>query len=215
MPRTLQQILIDSNAYLDLSAALPTGDELTTRTNYANQAVLEAAAFGQLSELHRIYNVDPSTLASISLPNGFMELTNPPMQANSSGTYDPFVQIHPADRFNRTTDEKYCYVLGNPAEGYTAVFNGLTAHATLSIDYQRAPTGLVTLTDVCELPDPQYVVTRINSFVLESRNNDRFPIVKADSNTKLQNMFGREMKTPGGGTNSTAKTGASNYRIGV
>lgn len=63
----------------------------------------------------------------------------------------------------------------------------------------------MTLTDVCELPDPQYVVTRINSFVLESRNNDRFPIVKADSNTKLQNMFGREMKTPGGGTNSTAK----------
>lgn len=213
MGRTLQDILIDANAYLDLDASAPTGTELTTRANYANQALWDASAVAQFSEFHKIYNVAPS-MASVSLPSDFRELMVPPRQLLDNGAWsDPFDVIKPLDRFKKQSTDKYLYVLGNPAAGYTAVMNGIIVGATLSFDYQRFPSGLLTLTDVCELPDPTYVTSKIEAYVLESRNNDRFPIVKAEANGKLQNMVGREMKTPGA-VNSTPRQGASAYSIG-
>lgn len=211
--RTLQQILIDANAYLDLEAEIPTGDELVTRSNYANQSVLDASAVGQFSEFHQIYEVCVSNNASVSLPNNFRELMLSPKQRTGGG-WEDFEEIHPQSRYKKEIDDKYCYIVGNPASGYTAVFNGLTANATISFDFQRFPSGLLTLTDVCELSDSTYVTSKIEAYVLESRNNERFPLVKAEANMKLKNMLGREMKTPGGGVNTTPKQGASTYSIG-
>lgn len=215
MARTLLDILIDANAYLDLDASAPTGTELSTRANYANQAVWEASSVAQFSEFHNVYQVDPSTLASISLPQNFRELMAPPRQLLSNGQWSlPFEEIRPLERFDKDSSDKYCYILGNPASGYTAIFNGLAASATLSVDFQRFPSGLLTLTDVCELSDSGFVTTRTEAYVLESRNNDRFPIVKADANIKLQNMIGREMKSPNNGTNSVPRQGLMKYSIG-
>lgn len=213
MARTLQNILIDANAYLDLEAAVPTSTELTTRANYANQSVWDASAVAQFSEFHQIYEVVVSNNASVSLPSNFREFVLAPKQ-RLGGSWVDFDEIRPQDRFTKESTDKYCYVVGNPASGYTVVLNGLEANATLSMDFQRYPSGFATLTDVCELPDPTYVTTKIEAYVLESRNNDRFPIVKADANSKLQNMVGREMKTPGGGLNQIPKKGAALYSIG-
>lgn len=213
MGRTLQDILIDANAYLDLEAAAPTGTELITRANYANQAVWDASAVAQFSELHQIYEVCVSNNASVTIQQNFREFVIAPKQRVGGGWVD-YPEIKPQERFNKQADEKYCYVVGNPAVGYTAVFNGLSANATISMDFQRYPSGLLTLTDVCELSDPTFVTSKIEAYVLESRNNDRFPIVKAEANGKLQNMVGRESKTPGGGMNTTPRQGASSYSIG-
>ena len=214
MARTLQDILIDANAYLDLSAEAPSGTELVTRANYANQSVWDATAIAQFREFHKIYQVNPGTLASISLPSDFRELMVAPRQLLSNGAWsNPFEPIEPLARFQKQSTDQYLYILGNPASGYTAVFNALTANATLSFDYQRFPSGLLTLTDACELSDPTYVTSKVEAYVLESRNNDRFPIVKAEANNKLKNMVGRSMKTTGGGTNTTPRQGASSYRI--
>lgn len=205
--------MIDANAYLDLEAEIPTGDEQITRSNYANQSVWDASAIGQFSEFHQIYEVCVSNNASVSLPSNFRELVLSPKQRTGGGWVD-FEEIRPQDRFKKQTDDKYCYIVGNPSSGYTAVFNGLEANATISFDFQRFPSGLLTLTDVCELADPTFVTSKIEAYVLESRNNERFPLVKAEANTKLKNMLGREMKTVGGGTNATPKQGASTYAIG-
>lgn len=213
MARTLSQILIDANAYLDLDATLPTSTELTNRANYANRAVWDASAVAQFSEFKKVYVTPTYTLATISLPSNFREFMAMPHVLNG-GAWDPYEEIAPEDIFTKSSGDKYCYVLGNPSEGYFAYFNNLTANATLSIVFQRFPSGLATLTDVCELSDPSYVTTKIESYVLESRNNDRFPIVKAEANTKLQNMIGREMKTLGGGTNGTKRQGSAAYAIG-
>jgi len=213
--RTLQDILIDINAYLDKEATIPTGTDLILRANFANQAVWDASAIGQFSELHTIYNVAPSANASVPLPTNFKEFMLAPRQLLSDGSWsDPYTEIKPLERFGKATTDKYLYLMGNPAQGYTAVFNGLTAGATLSMDIQRYPSGLLTLTDVCELSDPLYVVTAVESYVLESRQDDRFPIKRAESNNKLQNLLGREMKTPGGGINTTRRQGTAAYSIG-
>jgi hypothetical protein len=211
MARNLQSLLIDANAYLDLDAAVPTGTELTTRANYANQAVWEATAVAQFREFQNIYTVNVSSGATIPLPSGFREFMTAPRLLDSTGLWVAYEQIDPLSIYDKEPSDKYCYVLGNPSAGYTAVFNNLTANCTLSIVYQRYPSGLATLTDVCELPDPQYVVEKIKSFVLQSRRDERFPQVDAKAEQKLKNMVGRGQKTPSGGINQIRRTGANNY----
>lgn len=209
--RTLNDILIDCNSYLDLSAQSPTGSELTTRSNYANQAVWDASAIGQFKEFRGVYNVGYSANASISLPSGFREFMGMPHVLDTNGQWVEYPEILPTEIYNKESTDKYCYVLGNPREGYTAIFNNLTANCTLSIVYQRFPSGLLTLSDVCELPDPQYVTAKIESYVLQSRRDERFPIKDAEAERKLRNMMGRESKVVPGGNNQTRRTGSSNY----
>jgi len=209
--KTLQTILVEANAYLDLEAAEPSGTELTTRSSYANQAVWEATAVAQFREFQNVYTVNVSSSASISLPSNFREFMVAPQLLDSSGKWVPYEQIDPMEIYNKQSSDKYCYVLGNPASGYTAIFNNLTANSTLSIVYQRYPSGLATLTDVCELSDPQYVVEKVKSYVLQSRRDERFPQVDAMAEQKLKNMVGRSQKLPQGGSNQVRRTGAASY----
>jgi len=217
--RNLLSILLDAQAYLDLDASTtPTGSDLTTRANYANQAVLEAASTNKFAAFNKTQIVSTSggtqfaTLASVTLASNFREFNTAPVTDLGGGIFQQYVQIKPEDRYAKNVDDKYCYVLGNPSEGFTAVFNRLTANATLSIDYQRYPSGLLTLTDVCELPDDLYVVEKIKSYVLQSRTDERFPIVEANAGRILVNMTGREDRKPTGGVNTIPKL--QRYRIG-
>lgn len=216
MARTLNQILLDAQAYLDLDATTaPTGTDLTNRANYANLAVLEAASAVIFDAFNQIYitSTGGGTLASLSLPTNFREFTTAPHVDIGGGIFDRYPEIRPLERFNKQPQEKYCYVLGNPSSGFTAVFNNLTANATLSIDFQRYPSGLLTLTDVCELEDDLFVVEKIKSYVLQSRTDERFPTVEANAQRILQNMISRQARTPQGGVNTTPKT--QTYRIGT
>lgn len=205
MARTLSQILIDANSVLDLEAAVPTGDELSTRTNYADQAVWDASATGQLSEFKREYLTTASTLATISLPSNFREIQENP-RIYLSGGWEEWPVIEVEQKYEKSSSERYCYVMGNPSEGYNLVFNNIEPSDQLSIIYQRYPSGLLTLSDKCELSDPQYVVKKIESYVLYSRSDDRFPIAEQKAEQQLANMVGREMKGTTGGARSTKMT---------
>lgn len=202
MARTLLNILIDANSVLDLVNAQPAGDELATRQNYANQAVWDAAATGQLSEFKSELLTNTSTLATISLPTNFRELQEWPRILHN-GAWTKYEPIEIEEKFNRATGDRFCYIMGNPAAGYKLILNNVIANATLSVIYQRYPSGLLTLTDVCELPDPQYVTRKIESYVLYSRSDDRFPTADARAGQVLSNMMGREMKSTTGGAKAT------------
>ena len=78
--QTLSDILISVNSYVDLEAELPTGDELTTRKNYADQAIMDACDVGQLSEFDTTYEVDPGTDTTVTMPDGFREFKVSPKQ---------------------------------------------------------------------------------------------------------------------------------------
>lgn len=209
MSRTLSNILVDSNAYLDLDASLPEGDDLTVRINYAQQAVREWADFAQWKELSTPLTLIAS-LSTGSLPTNFKELEGIPKDA--LGNYYP--EIEPAQRVYKETSDKYSYIEGNEASGYTITFGNLATLATLSLTFQRSPSNMATLSDVCEVPDDQYVVTKVISLVLQSRSDERFPIVEADSQRRLKNMVGRNSKRNPGGQNSIRKIGSSAWSIG-
>lgn len=194
---TLSSILIDVNAFVDLEAVLPTSDELTARSNYAQQVVRDASDVGQLPEFDAIYEYNPGSASTVTMPEGFREFKIDPKQLVNGGWVD-FPEISPEERYNKTSGEKYCYLTGNPAVGYVTNFNGLEASCTLSFTYQAFPTGFPTLTSKCELRDSTYVVAGVESYVLQARGDDRFPYVDAIKEKKLKNMFGRAMKSPGG-----------------
>jgi len=197
---TLSEILVSANAYTDLEASVPTGTELTTRADFGKQAVREWASAYQWPELSKTYTVDPSTLASISLPTGFAEFEVAPQQLQG-GNWIEYKEIKPKDRFGYGDSDRYCYLLGDPASGYTAVFNNLEASAALSFTYQAQPSLMATLSDTCIVPDSEFVKTKIISYVLQSRSDDRFPTVNAEAQRLLQNMIGRSQSSPKGGVN--------------
>lgn len=203
MSKTLLQILINANAVLDLDASAPSGTEETTRTNYADQAVWDASAIGQLSEFKREHLTTTSSLATISLPADFRGFQEWP-HISTGGSWQSYEPIEVEKKYDRTGDY-VCWVLGNPAEGYNVVFNNIIASNTLSIIYQRFPSGLLTLTDVCELSDPQYITRKIESYVLYSRNDERMQIAEARAQQTLSNMMGRGMKSSSGLGNATTK----------
>lgn len=209
MSRTLSQILVDSTAYLDLTAELPTGEDLDVRINYAQQAVREWGDAYRWKELSTPYTAY-ATLATISLPTNFKEFEGIPKDL--SGNFYP--EIRPSDRVEKDSSEKYCYVEGNESQGYTVTFNGLASLATLSLTYQRHPSNMATLTDICEVPDDLFVVQKVISLVLQSRSDERFPNVEADSQRRLSNMIGRNMITNPGGQNTTRRVGSVAWSIG-
>lgn len=191
--KTLQQLLISINAVLDLDATMPTGTELTTRANYADQAVWDASAKGQLSEFKREFLTSASSLATIPLPANFRELQENP-QLYVSGGWEEWEAIEVEQKYQKSSTDRYCYVLGNPAEGYNLIFNAITPADQLSVIYQRYPSGLATLADKCEIADPQYIVRQVESYVLYSRSDDRFPVAEQRAEAQLAGVMGREMK---------------------
>lgn len=217
MARTLAAILTDVNSYIALDASVPTGTDVATWTDYANLAVSKAAAkmpwdqFNELSVVSTGGGTPWATLASVSLPSNFREFTTAP-QVNNGSSFDSYVQIHPLERYSKQSGDRYCYVLGNPSKGYTAVFNALAANATLYIDYQRFPSGFATLTDTCELDDDTYIVEQVKSYVLQARSDDRFPVVEDKAVQILDEMQTRQDRPPQGGINKMPHV--ETYRIG-
>lgn len=205
MARTLSQILTDITAVLDLEASLPVGDELATRSNYANQVVWDVSAIGQLSEFKREHLTSASTLATISLPSNFKEMQENPRLYISGGWVEwPVIEVE--QKYDMSTGARYCYVLGNPAEGYNLIFNSIEVADQLSIIYQRYPSGLTTLSSVCELSDPQVIVRKVEAYVLYSRSDDRFQIADQKAEQQIANLMAREMKGSSGQGRSTKMT---------
>lgn len=210
---TLQDILLDSASYLDLDASLPTGSELTTRIRFGAMAVREWAQAVKWRQLKTEYTPSLASFASIGIPN-YQYLNGSPMEYLSDGIYQAYPEVPPEDRFGKDQSEKFSYILGSDMSGVSLHVNGINVGATLTIPYVRGPSVMATLTDVCEVPDPLFVTNRIISYVLQGRNDERFPIVVAEGNRVLQNMISQEQVRLPGGTNSTPKRGVAAYSIG-
>jgi len=206
--KTLSQILTDANSTLDLEAEEPTGDELTLRQNYANQSVWDVSGIVQLSEFKNEYLTCISTNVTVPLPSNFRELQEDPRLLDNT-VWTSYPELELEERYTKNPGDKYSYILGNPAAGYFLILNDPEPNCTLSIIYQRYPSGMATLTDICELSDPTFVTRKIESYVLFARSDDKFQIAEARAQTSLQNMAGREMKGSGGQSKDTPMKFAS------
>lgn len=208
--KTLSQILIDVNSYLDLSAELPTDDDLAVRTNFAKQAVEEWASAYRWRELKESTTVF-MTGATLSLGTNFRELVYPPHETSTT----QYTEVMSQERLDYGAAEKYCYIRGNTASGKYLIFNGIpAAGATLSFDWQRYPSNFASLSSVCEVPDSDFVRLKVISYVLQSRLDERFPIVDSEAKRILTNMIGREMVQAPGGSLTVRRAGAAAWGLG-
>jgi hypothetical protein len=204
MSVTLTQILTDSAAYLDLTATVPTDDELATRSNYADRAVRTAAAAGRMKEFTKIYDTY-ITAATISLPTDFREPEEALYVLEGSGGWVEFPIIESKEKYKRDVSDQFAYIEGNRADGYVLTLNNMASYTTISMAYQKYPKGLLSVGAICELADENYVTRKIEAYVLESRSDNRFTLVDADANRLLGNMVGRSNKKPAGTGNRTSK----------
>ena len=210
---TLNDILLDSASYLDLDASIPTGTELTTRVRFANMALDEWAASSKWRQLKIEYSPSLASFSSIGLPN-FQYLNGAPMEWLSDGVYQEYPETPSENRFYLAQDAHYCYVMGSEGTGFSLHLNGIEVNSTLTIPYIRGVSAMATLTDICEVPDPSFVTQRVIGYVLQARNDERFPIVMAEGNRILRNMITSEQVRLPGGTNTTPKKGVAAYSIG-
>ncbi len=210
---TLEEILKSVNSYTDLEYASPTGTELTTRTNFANQAVREAADTYRFQVFNQEFNSFASG-ATVSLPINFREPIDSPKCLLSNGEWEEYPIIDLRDKYLHDSDESFSYILGSPSGGYNLILNGLSSGASLSLPYQRYPSGFATLTDKCELPDDEYVKQKIISLVLQSRRDDRFTYADAEASRKLANMIGKEARRPIGDNKTRQVSSYRNFNIG-
>jgi hypothetical protein len=207
---TLQDLLIQANSYLDLAAEVPSGDDLTVRINYAQQAVNEWASTYKWRQL-KSKNSYFVTGATVSLPDNFRELLSPPVDTNKH----EYNEIPLENSQYVDSSERYCYVDGSQLAGHSLIMTPLASGASISVAWQRYPSNMATLSDVCEVPDPEYVKWKIISYTLQSRSDERFPIVDAEANRVLSNMIKRESVRLPGGKNFTPKSGSSAWKIGT
>lgn len=207
---TLQEILINSSAYLDQNIDVPTGDDLDTRVNYANMRVREWEKAYKFNELKTKYIFTASTLASVSMPSNFSEIAgNPQELLDGNNNWQEHTQVDPSYVYDQTNDY-FCYLLGSKYQGYNMVFNKLSVGATMSVDYFRTAATLATLTDICEVTDCNYVVQGVIASVLQARGDDRFPIVEAKAQQLLSGMIGENQSS----ANSSTRAPKKSYHLG-
>ena len=186
---TLEEILIESSSYLDQANELPTGDDYDVRVSFANKAINEWQSAYRFSELRKKYVFSASTLATVPLPTDFSVMSQNPQELRDNNNWITHELIDPKETYI-DAPLFFCYQQGNPKEGYSLWFNNLAVGATVTIDYYKTATSLTTLTDVPEMSDPNYISESIIAGVLEARGDDRFPIVRARAQARLNGMVG-------------------------
>ena len=216
MTLTLEDILQRIGGYVDQDTSTPTGTDLTTRTNYVNRAINEWASAYQWRPLRKKFEATVLLSAtSIGLPTNFKKLMSPAYDMSKS-TPDEYREIRGEEKYLKNSSDKYVVVRGDIAAGrYIEVNPPLASGASLVMEYQSFPSSLATLTDVPQIPDPEYLVQRSIAYVLESRSDTRFPQVKSDADRLLSQMIEEEIAPSGGQNNRVPDTyRRNNFRIG-
>lgn len=201
---TLNEILDDVAAVVDQDTTLASGTELTVRVNLINQALKEWSEAYEWKAL-RI----PATLAfglsatSIALPSNFKKLMSPVYDVSLKPSVE-YREIIPAERYLKGSQDKYIWTGGNKASGLYVNFNpGMASGMSLAYEYQSTPSSLATLADVSVCSSGEFLAKRTIAYILQSRSDGRFPIVKSESDDLLANMIEEEAAFSGGMNNKT------------
>ena len=217
---TLEEILQRIGSYVDQDATTPTDTDLDIRKKFINYAYEDWALAYDWDELKTTYTATATqaSTASLSLPTDFIKSQSPLYESTTDLTQPRvYTQIRPNDFNNYNSSDEIFYVEGNRESGFVArIPKGLTSGATIQLKYQKLPTSLASLGQIPVLSNPNYLVQRGISFVLESRGDTRFPTAKADAEKILASMLEHQnVLNSGGGENRVrdyySKRG---YRIG-
>lgn len=198
----LSDILKSVSALTDQEATLPTGSDLTQRIQFANDALSEWADTYTWTDLRTtIYvNATNTSNTSLGLPSNFREPLSPLVRYNPDGTKTIYSVVPATERFNKLSDDNYCYIEGLYPSKALIVPNFFPSGASFQFDYMSFPSSLATLTDTIPVSATQYMVKKISALVLQGRGDPRFPSVQNDAQRILSNAI-EEQNVPFGRVN--------------
>ena len=202
---TVNNVLTDIAGYINQDTTIPTGTELDTWINLINQAQTEWGEAYQWKDL-RVNRYSPSfglSAVSIGLPVNFKKLMSPVYDMSKSSS-NKYKEIPPSDRHLKTSSDKYCYLTGNNISGKALTIHpALISGASIVLDYQSNPSSVASLNDILTCPSRQFIVKRVESYILASRSDSRFPLVAKEAENSMENMMEEEAVKSGGMDNRT------------
>lgn len=167
-------------------------DDYALRRTYLNMAQHEWQEAYDWQALYKEFNCLVSTSAanaSIALPADFRRLASYPRIGG-----DDYAETRPqeASRFGPT--DKRVEVLGNPGDAYTLRVYGTTlaSGTSVTVPYYASAGSLSTSSDISMVPNADYLVKRAVAYVLEAREDGKFPQMKQEAERILSNMLERE-----------------------
>jgi hypothetical protein len=152
-------------------------------------ALSEWAEIGNWQVLYKEYNFKPSNgsgLASVALPSDFRKLASFPVVGS---TLYSDTRPQTAGQYDSTSNR--VEIIGNPYDGYALRFFGdaIASGVSVKIPYFRSPMSLASPSNVAEVPNPDFLTKRAIAYVLEAREDARFPGMKEEADRILSNML--------------------------
>lgn len=170
-----------------------TSDEYSLWKSYVNQAQQEWADVYEWQQLLGEYNAITTTpgtnanAATIALPLNFKKLAGFPKITADGTTTNEYMEINPLTKSQYLATEQYCYVLYSRPTTYLIVNPGtIVSGASIFLAYWKSLTSLASPNDVIECPNSEYLIKRSIALIWESREDARFPQVKAEAEKILQ-----------------------------
>lgn len=195
---TLDEIQSRIAAYTDQdeNTANISSTDYSLRLKYINMSLLEWQEAYDWQTLYAEYNTLTSTLsnnASVTLPSDFRKLASFPLIVTNGTTTDKYSEIRPQEQAQYSTTDKYITILGNPQDTYTMfVHANMVSGASIKIPYYMSAQSLASPANIAELPNPDYLVKRSIAYLLEAREDSRFPEMKQEAERILGNMIDYE-----------------------
>lgn len=203
--------VVDQNE--DTSAI--SSDDYSLRLKYMNMAQAEWAEIYDWDVLYKEYNMKISTSsgnASVVLPNDFRRPATFPKIMTDTEALD-YAITRPQERSLYLDTDRHVEFLGNYFSGYVMRIYGTTlaSGASVKVPYFSSPQSLASPIDVSPIPNPEFLVKRTIAYVWETREDPRFPTMKAEADTILRNLIERESVATEGSTFGRAKTVEESY----
>lgn len=225
--------------YIDQTNTAPSqgGTDWNYRLNLLNRAQQDWALAYEWPHLYKEINALTSLAtgqASISLPADFRKLAtlfqyndgmktwsapeiDAPTRTRYLGIVNTNVNLSPSAMIPSSipSSNPYCYVLGNPANGWTLVNVPGTypSGASLFYGYWAYPTSLASATDVSQCPEPEYLVTRALSLYFQAKEDGRFQDMRAEADRYIGEMIDKAA-TQGYGGNKAVLMQDDGWRWG-
>jgi hypothetical protein len=184
--------------------------DYSLRLKYINMALTEWQEAYDWQSLYTEYNVLISTStgnASVALPTNFRKLASYPVITNSGST-DLYPETRPQEAGQYGSTDKRVEILGNPQDNYTLRIYGttLSSGASVKVPYYMSAQSLVSPANIAEIPNPDYLVKRSLAYLLEAREDARFPQMKQEAERILGSMIDYENVFSEASTFNTVKT---------
>lgn len=213
MKITLDEIQSRIAAYADQDESVSniSATDYSLRRKYINMALNEWQEAYDWQALFTEYNVLISTAtgnASVALPSDFRKLASFPLITWDGVTTQAFPDTRPQTASQYASTDKRVSILGNPQDNYTLRIYGVTlsSGASVKVPYYMSAQSLASPANIAEIPNPDYLVKRSLAYLLEAREDARFPEMKQESERILGTMIDYENVFGEGSADDRVKT---------